>query len=174
MHATYPLRHASTISITRCSCWLMMLTACGLNCEWSRTAGCISISLLLDIYINGYKGLVTQHVCASKRRVYVGENLFFQASTAVDVHIFAHTHTPTPTHTHLQALLSQSSSSLYCLLEIVLCIQCALFQITFGTRAAVWPYHLISLVAPSMRQPQAFCALNVCEPLTSCSILTCI
>lgn len=92
MPATYRLWYVSTISITRCSCWLMMLTACGLNCEWSRTAGCISISLLLDIYINGYKGLVTQHVRVSKRRVYVGKNLFFQASTAVDVHIFANTH----------------------------------------------------------------------------------
>lgn len=94
VHATYPLWYVSTISITRCSCWLMMLTACGLNCEWSRAAGCISISLLLNIYINGYKGLVTQHVRVSKRRVHVGENLFFQASTAVErAHLCKHTHT---------------------------------------------------------------------------------
>lgn len=66
MHAAYPLWHVSSISITRSSCWLIMLTLFGVNSELGHTAGmccsgCISIILFTLIYINGHSGLVIQY-----------------------------------------------------------------------------------------------------------------
>lgn len=60
MHTAYPLWHVSSISITRSSCWLIMLTLFGVNCVLGYTAGICCLDAFLLFCSTPFTKMVTQ------------------------------------------------------------------------------------------------------------------